>query len=477
MFYEEVQKIEGDQAEMSETISEKKEWILVKYAHAIVHPIGVAGILFGFIVLAGYLGSIEVLYRPFPHGPATNPLTAMCIIFIGVGLLNHHKTNQDKWLQRVSAFIIILITSARLIDVMTHFQISASLTPFQDQVMHDLQLGKSNSMGINSTFMFLHIAISLLLYNFKRIICSQLVAFIALALPTVSFTGYLYQVEHFYGEMSILTTIAGFILVSATLAMTAHTGGVKAVLSPYTGGKIARLQTIIGYAFPTIFGYVFMKTLISDGGTFFALYVVFLSWFIILMISISAIFYENVDHDRREGERLLAEAALVDPLTKVSNRRKLFEFGKKEINRMKRSKQQLWFLLLDIDYFKKVNDTAGHDVGDRVLVKIAETLQHSVRSIDLVSRIGGEEFSIILVDTTQEGAERVAEKIRMNIEQTSIEGWTDTHGPVTVSIGCTANNGDCTLEETIKFADEALYRAKESGRNRVVFAEGSNCDS
>jgi diguanylate cyclase (GGDEF)-like protein len=456
---------------MIEATLKEKQWILVKYAHALVRPLGAAGMLFGLTALAGYFGSIETLYRPFTNGPATNPLTAICIIFIGLGLQKSSIKKQDEWQQRIFAFLVIVITSARIIDVSINSNISSLITPFQDQVLLELQTGKSNSMGLNSAIMFLCVAISLTLYSFRWFASSQFVAFFTIAIPTISFTGYAYKLDNFYGQMSMLTATAGFALAIASLAMTAHIGGLKALLSPYIGGKIARLQTIAGYAFPTILGYLLIKTLSSSEGNLFGLFVVTICWFIILMVSISAIFQEKIDHERRKGERLLAKAALTDPLTGLSNRRRLLKFGQEEINRVLRNKKQFWLLFIDIDHFKKINDTAGHDLGDQVLIKFGKTLQDSVRAVDLVSRIGGEEFSIILLDTTKQGAERVAEGIRMNIEKTSFEGWTDTHGPVTASIGCATNDGHSTLEETIRFADEALYRAKENGRNQVIFAD------
>ncbi|WP_232279361.1 GGDEF domain-containing protein [Psychromonas ingrahamii] len=92
------------------------------------------------------------------------------------------------------------------------------------------------------------------------------------------------------------------------------------------------------------------------------------------------------------------------------------EFGQEEIKRAQRTKNKLWLLILDIDYFKKINDTEGHDMGDQLLVTLSQMLENSVCSIDLVSCIGGEEFSIILLDTNRQGAARVAESIRMKIE-------------------------------------------------------------
>lgn len=109
-------------------------------------------------------------------------------------------------------------------------------------------------------------------------------------------------------------------------------------------------------------------------------------------------------------------------------------------------------------------------MGDKVLVEFGKLLTRNVRPVDLVSRIGGEEFCVILVDSAKQGAERVSEKIRMNMKKIRVEGWTDTHGTITVSIGCAPNYGNHTLAETLKFADEALFQAKRSGRNQVCFA-------
>ena len=146
------------ESKMFEPTLKERQWILVKYAQAIVHPLGAAGMLFGLTALAGYFGAVESLYRPFTGGPATNPLTAICILFIGLALQKSNKKKQDEWFQRVFAFLVIVITTARFIDSGINTNFASLITPFQDQVIHDLQSGKSNSMGSNSAIMFFLIA-------------------------------------------------------------------------------------------------------------------------------------------------------------------------------------------------------------------------------------------------------------------------------------------------------------------------------
>jgi diguanylate cyclase (GGDEF)-like protein len=326
-------------------------------------------------------------------------------------------------------------------------------------------------MGVNTASMLLSTAISLLLscLNWSR--WAQIMAFIAVAIPTVSFTGYAYGLEKFYGQMSLISTTAGFCLASATLALTANHGGLRAILSPYIGGKIARVQVFAGYLIPTLFGYILMKSMISGSSqnySLFGIFVVAICWFIILMVSISAVFHEKVDFVRRQSEIKLVAAALTDSLTGLPKRRMFFENSQYELERIKRTGSVLWVLMLDIDYFKRINDTAGNDIDDRVLVAVAQALFQSIRKVDLAGRIGGEEFAILLTDTTQDGCKRVAESIRQNIESLKVPDWTDVHGPVTVSIGGAKLSGEDMLESALRAADEALYRAKSSGRNQIA---------
>jgi diguanylate cyclase (GGDEF)-like protein len=140
----------------------------------------------------------------------------------------------------------------------------------------------------------------------------------------------------------------------------------------------------------------------------------------------------------------------------------------KLISKNKDSKKSLCVLLLDIDHFKSVNDTAGHPAGDEVLRQIAELLADAVRSIDIVARFGGEEFVLILPQTGQQGARTFAERLCDRIAQNQFEA-AGRNMRLTVSIGCaTFPSADIVSpEDFLARADEALYRAKSEGRNQV----------
>jgi diguanylate cyclase (GGDEF)-like protein len=163
----------------------------------------------------------------------------------------------------------------------------------------------------------------------------------------------------------------------------------------------------------------------------------------------------------------LARMALCDGLTGVYNRAYFDATIEKEAARSRRSKKPLSLLLIDLDHFKKINDSLGHLAGDRVLAKVAAVLREQSRISDTVCRYGGEEFAIILPETPRAHAQLVAERIRREISALQDEI------PITASIGinCAEKADDLVPEVLFAGADAALYAAKRNGRNRCVMAE------
>jgi len=171
---------------------------------------------------------------------------------------------------------------------------------------------------------------------------------------------------------------------------------------------------------------------------------------------------------QKDSREVLREKASRDGLTGLFNHRILLELLETEINKQKRNKQSISFVMLDIDYFKKVNDTYGHTAGDLVLKELSNILKNMVRGGDIPGRYGGEEFGIILPDITREDTYQLCERIRQRIADYDFYINPDSIR-ATISIGfynkSAENNSTC--ETVIKYADEALYKAKQNGRNRV----------
>lgn len=169
-------------------------------------------------------------------------------------------------------------------------------------------------------------------------------------------------------------------------------------------------------------------------------------------------------YDHYIVQKKLEFALFHDPLTQVFNRRQLHKIMGKGHDLTFMS-DAIAILIMDVDHFKQVNDTYGHDEGDRILQFVADCIRHSLRGPDLVIRWGGEEFVVILFDCQRDQARLVAERIRSSVEK-SVNGVCK----VTISLGgAIYEGGDCF--ETIKKADQALYVAKRSGRNQVVCYE------
>ena len=172
-----------------------------------------------------------------------------------------------------------------------------------------------------------------------------------------------------------------------------------------------------------------------------------------------------------ENARLYEQAvymSITDALTELFNRRKFFKLAGLEFERSRRYQTPFSVITLDIDWFKKINDTYGHDTGDQALREVSRRLRSGVRSVDVVARIGGEEFAILLPETSLEEARQVAERLRAGFANAPVE-WQGQQVPITASFGVTAMDENCAdLEMMMKRADQALYRAKEGGRNQVV---------
>lgn len=169
------------------------------------------------------------------------------------------------------------------------------------------------------------------------------------------------------------------------------------------------------------------------------------------------------------AQRQLKDLASRDSLTRLWNRSEIAKFLREELERSHREKKPLGVIMLDIDYFKKINDFFGHDVGDKALLQIVARVRNKVRKSDKVGRYGGDEIIIILPNCNMIEVKKIAERLRVAVARRGLKIGTELL-PVTISAGCTSseNLSELSGEKLIRSADAALLRAKNQGRNCVI---------
>jgi len=172
--------------------------------------------------------------------------------------------------------------------------------------------------------------------------------------------------------------------------------------------------------------------------------------------------------ERKKMELALEKAATTDYLTETLNRRAFTERCNAERQRANRNKEPICLFMIDIDHFKGINDTHGHEVGDTALKVLVELVGRDLRSSDALGRIGGEEFALVLPETELEGAVILAERIRERIENNKMDLADGETLSMTISGGLTVWQDEMTYEAVLKVADDHLYKAKNSGRNQIV---------
>jgi len=189
-----------------------------------------------------------------------------------------------------------------------------------------------------------------------------------------------------------------------------------------------------------------------------------------LDLKLSRDMLEDKNKELQQAYETIEKLALTDSLTGLANRRSIMNLMLIEVSRCDRNGGYFSLIMCDIDFFKKVNDTYGHDAGDYVLKTVSEMMRTNLRQQDVISRWGGEEFLIMLPQTDLDKAVAVAEKLREAVK-TAVMSFAGEHFSITMTFGVSRFDKGSGIEHSIKKADDALYTGKQTGRNKVVMAE------
>ena len=241
------------------------------------------------------------------------------------------------------------------------------------------------------------------------------------------------------------------------------------IMAALIGGKKESLAIGIILVTATILATIFGSAIMDLNGHFYSHEkTISRSFWLIVTIIFSMFFGQFFLKKYTELTDQLKDENLQDPLTKLLNRRGLNINFEKEFNN-RDIHSPLILILIDIDYFKKINDLYGHDIGDLCLIEVAQTLRKSLRAHDVIARFGGEEFVIVLPNTQKAKALAMAEMLR---DEVSKSIYSEFELSLTITLGVTESNSENdNTQKMIKRADKALYKGKNEGRNRVEFSE------
>lgn len=434
----------------------------LKLQKVLAHMGVLGALLFFFAVVADIQIGPKVTHADEVHG-----LTALCLLLLSGAMIGQRGFRKATYVRDAVFALVFGLSCFRLVEAI-----------FFPDLRYSLAI--ETVLGLNAphhVFMGVNTSISLLLLSFGSLLRHRtptlaIVTILAgLVLPSISALGFSYSHQGAYEHMSLAETLLLMILGGAELLLFVRSPLLRPFLTTSSWGKLARLQLLFIISGTWLIGTLINRTGLGEGVEAIVGGVI---WLFVMTLLIMGPLFEKGDRDRRALERELNRKANFDPLTGLWNRRAVLEMRLFDVVRGGEFHESIadhtGVIMADVDMFKRINDIAGHDEGDRVLCDISRVLRERVRGLDVVARWGGEEFLVLLPDLSVEKTMEVAQILRVAVA-TSV--WWSNAGQresVTLSIGVTAMNEQAgkTLEIAVGDADHALYEAKSQGRNRVA---------
>jgi diguanylate cyclase (GGDEF)-like protein len=416
-------------------------------------------------VLAGWQFGIELLMTGLPGYIRMKPNTALAFLGVAAALLIEYRGGSLR-LRRFGALASLVLGGGTVFEYVTGLSLHIDQLFFTDTV----QVIYPGRMAPVTAINFLLLGIALLWrtrpHSPKR--ASSSLALVVVTSSIFAIVGYLYGVPVLYGSthytaMALHTGIS-FLLLSLAIVFLDPTSMVaKLVWSTGAGGVVARRLLPVAVVLPIILGRIFVSSTFNHGDLRLAMAFKAMSSTLLFAAVIAHLCHTLNTTSRKMRD---AETSLqMDGLTGIYNRRYFDQRLQEEIATSRRDLTPLSLILFDADHFKRVNDVHGHLAGDEVLKALATVTSIALRTTDAACRYGGEEFAVILPQTSLEQATAIAERTRILVAQW-VEAATGIH--TTISLGATCLiNDDEQGGDLIARADHALYEAKRSGRNCV----------
>jgi diguanylate cyclase (GGDEF)-like protein len=438
--------------------------------------------LVGFAALAGWAFQVEGLQTMVSGGNSMKVATALSLLFLGASLRlvgAPQRSDLRTFAGRALAFAPLVISGLAVCEMLLHWQTSLDEWLFGHGATRGQTPGRMSPATAMSV-LALSTAVELITIHTtlaRRL--SQAFILLALMLTGLALIGYVYGVESLYRTgifSSVATHTAGTLLLCSIglLHVRRDFGLMEPLQSQGVGGRFARRALPLMVGIPLLLGWMRLYEGRLGYVTFefgVAVHTVATIVLFVIIIWWSARSLDRADqrHEQARKEASdLRRLSHLDPLTGIFNRRSLHERLDREWSKAVRHSHPLACLMIDIDHFKRINDTYGHQAGDVVLRTVAAMLVRQCRPGDLVCRYGGEEFCIIAPQTDEQGAAELAERLRSMFEQVPIpfEGRSEI---ISTSLGVSEAWGwTDDSDAMIRRADRALLAAKVRGRNQVV---------
>lgn len=440
--------------------------------------------LVGLLVLVGWICDVAPLKTVLPGMAAMKVNTAISLVLVGFALRQCLRGGEIRptRAEKVAAGVVVLVAAATLFEYFTGVNLGIDNALILDRPIGAFAPFPPGRMSIITTICLLLLGTALLLLPANGQMARRWVqgaALVALLASGLGLVSYAYDIEALfqvnpYSTMA-MHTAATITIVSMGILYARHDFEVMGpIRSPRLGGLAARTLLPAGVCIPLVIGWIGLQGRhlglyhIEFG---LAMHTVSTIIAFVVLVWYSARTLNHADEERdqaQKAERDLRRMSELDPLTGLLNRRSLAEQAKREWDRATWSDRPLACVMLDLDYFKTINDTYGHMLGDAALTQVATILRDHCRPGDLVARYGGEEFCIIAPETTARGAGQLAERLGRALSDRTFRLGGHTLR-LTASLGVAEALGPHdSLDALLGRADQALLSAKRAGRSRVV---------
>ena len=428
-------------------------------APGLVSLFALCSFLIAVFSLVAYRLALDNIIRPLPDGPAVHPVTSLSVILLSVCVV--------LTMQRVRRFVDAACTAVvlgALVQLVFPEQTSYWLLE-----VNPFPVGPEAAVSTSTALCLLMLATSLLVRRYRDAAVSQLLSVLAYGAPAMALVGFLLGIQNSHVSMPLTTILMLIPLCVATALRTVYHGFMRALLGPTRVSALARRHLALVMMAPYLLGLGLVGIRPNAADAAIVILIVASSQTVGLVVAFLALSFCNLERRSNILQRRTEMRATRDGLTRAMNRASFTSHARQEIGQHRGIKSNVSLLFVDVDHFKRINDTYGHEAGDRVLKRIIRLARGGLRSGDTVARWGGEEFVVLLPATDLNGALLIAEKIRCRIEDEHYDAL-EPGLQVTVSIGCAEIDSSEGLDELIARADRALYEAKHQGRNQSVAA-------